>query len=64
MHGVNKGLRNNVGLSTGLFETPVGLKVTLSIDTMYRKGIADPTNGVLASIADHKRRQVEKKEIS
>jgi hypothetical protein len=30
---------------------------------MDRKAIADPTNGLLASVADHKRRQVEKKEI-
>jgi hypothetical protein len=58
-----RGFAKQGGVKHGVVETPVGLKVRSSIDKLDRKGIADLTNSVIASVADHKRRQVEEKEI-
>jgi hypothetical protein len=59
-----RGFAKQGGVKHGVVVTPVGLKVRSSIDKLDRKGIADLTNSVIASVADHKRRQVEEKEIS
>lgn len=59
-----RGFAKQGGVKHGFVEMPVGLKVRSSIDKLDRKGIADLTNSLIASVAGHKRRQVDEKEIS